>query len=67
MDLPNIFKMFYTTHTKHADAQHGIGLGLPICDAIIKAHGGDISVQNRMDGPGAEFIFTLPMEVEIYE
>jgi two-component system sensor histidine kinase KdpD len=62
-DLPNIFKMFYTTHIKHADAQHGIGLGLPICDAIVKAHGGNISAQNRKDGPGAEFIFTLPMEV----
>lgn len=61
-DLPNIFKMFYTTHKKHADAQHSIGLGLSICDAIVKAHGGNISAQNRKDGPGAEFIFTLPME-----
>jgi len=63
-DLPNIFKMFYTTRAKHADAQHGIGLGLPICDAIVKAHGGTISAQNRKDGLGAEFIFTLPMEVK---
>lgn len=62
-DLPNIFKMFFTTHIKHADAQHGIGLGLPICDAIVKVHGGNISAQNRRDGQGAEFIFTLPMEV----
>jgi len=62
-DLPNIFKMFFTTHIKHADAQHGIGLGLPICDAIVKAHGGNISAQNRKNGLGAEFIFTLPMEV----
>lgn len=62
-DLPNVFKMFYTTHIKHADAQHGIGLGLPICDAIVKAHGGNILAQNRSDGQGAEFIFTLPMEV----
>lgn len=62
-DLPNIFKMFYTTHVKHADSQRGIGLGLPICDAIVKAHGGNISAQNRKNGQGAEFIFTLPMEV----
>jgi two-component system sensor histidine kinase KdpD len=66
-DMPNIFKMFYTTHAKHADAQHGIGLGLPICDAIIKAHGGAIKAQNRQDGAGVEFIFTLPMEVNRYE
>ena len=63
-DLPNIFKMFYTAHTKYADAQHGIGLGLPICDAIVKAHGGNISAHNREDGPGAQFIFTLPMGVK---
>jgi len=60
-DLPNIFQMFYTTHARHADAQHGIGLGLPICDAIVKAHGGAITARNRADGPGAEVIFTLPM------
>ena len=61
-DLPNIFQMFYTTHARHADAQHGIGLGLPICDAIVRAHGGTIKAQNRKDGPGAEITFTLPME-----
>ncbi|OGO90918.1 MAG: histidine kinase [Clostridiales bacterium GWF2_38_85] len=62
-DLPNIFQMFYTSHTKHADAQHGIGLGLAICDAIVKAHGGNIEAHNHSDGQGAKFIFTLPMEV----
>lgn len=66
-DLPNIFQMFYTTCLKHADADHGIGLGLAICDAIIKAHGGHIKAQNRVDEPGAEFIFTLPLEAEDYE
>lgn len=63
-DMPNIFHMFYTTYGKHPDAQHGIGLGLPICDAIVRAHGGTIKAQNRIDGPGAEFIFTLPTEVQ---
>lgn len=62
-DMPNIFKMFYTTHAKHADAQHGVGLGLTICDTIVRAHGGIIKVQNRKEGQGTEFIFTLPMEV----
>lgn len=63
-DLPNIFQMFYTskTATRMADSKHGIGLGLTICDVIIKAHGGTIQADNRHDGPGAEFIFTLPME-----
>jgi two-component system sensor histidine kinase KdpD len=54
--------MFYTTNKKHADSRHGIGLGLTICEAIVKAHGGNITARNRNDGHGAEFIFTLPME-----
>ena len=60
-DLPNIFKMFYTSHVKYADAKKGIGLGLAICETIIKAHGGGIEARNRKSGSGAEFIFTLPM------
>ena len=63
VDLPNIFKMFYTSSFKHADSRHGIGLGLSICDAIIKAHGGSIEAHNRTDGQGAVFIFKLPMEM----
>ncbi|MCE5196310.1 MAG: DUF4118 domain-containing protein [Negativicutes bacterium] len=62
-DLPYVFQMFYISQTKQADGQHGIGLGLSICDAIVKAHGGTIEVHNRSDGIGAEFIFSLPLEV----
>lgn len=61
-DLPHIFQMFYTAQASHTDARPGIGLGLAICDAIIKAHGGTIQAQNRIDCSGAEFIFTLPLE-----
>jgi two-component system sensor histidine kinase KdpD len=61
-DLPNIFQGFYTSQVSHADARKGMGLGLAICETIVKAHGGGIEAHNRKDGPGAEFIFTLPME-----
>lgn len=63
-DLPNIFKMFYTTRSGEADAQRGVGLGLTICEAIIKAHDGTIECHNRSDGQGTEFVFTLPIEVQ---
>ena len=39
------------------------GLGLAVCEAIIKAHNGEISAKNRDDRKGAEFIFRLPLEV----
>lgn len=61
-DLPNIFKTFYTTHGKDTDVERGVGLGLAICESVIKAHGGTICAKNRQDCSGAEFIFTLPME-----
>ena len=65
-DLPHIFQMFYTTHSRAADAQRGVGLGLAICEAIVTAHGGIIEAHNRSDGLGAEFIFTLPMRGSDY-
>jgi two-component system sensor histidine kinase KdpD len=37
-----------------------VGLGLAICQAIVRAHGGDIEAQRRPGG-GARFVFTLPM------
>jgi two-component system sensor histidine kinase KdpD len=37
----------------------GVGLGLAICQAIVRAHGGSIDAQRR-EGGGARFTFTLP-------
>lgn len=62
-DLPDIFKMFYTTKRQRPDAAQGVGLGLSICEAIVRAHGGTIQARNRADGPGAQFDFTLPMQI----
>ena len=63
-DLNNIFEPFYTSSTKHADAKNRIGLGLSICETIVKAHGGEIKAKNREDERGAEFMFRLPLEDE---
>lgn len=60
-DMPHLFERFYTTRGKSADAARGVGLGLSICDAIARAHGGSITARNR-DGGGAVFTFELPME-----
>lgn len=63
-DEKNIFQMFYTTQTKSADAQKGVGLGLAICETVIKAHGGKIYGGNRKNTRGAEFTFELPLSAE---
>ena len=59
-DIPNLFQIFYTSKTRSADGRRGIGLGLTICETVIKAHGGTIVGRNRTDRKGAEFLFTLP-------
>ena len=38
-----------------------MGIGLSVCSAIVKAHGGEMQAKNRPEG-GAEFRFALEME-----
>lgn len=52
-----IFDKFYRVHPTVAG---GVGLGLAICKAAVKAHGGRIWAENRAGG-GAVFRFTLPL------
>ncbi len=41
-------------------AQSGAGLGLSICRAIVRAHGGDIEAKGR-GGGGVVFRFSIPI------
>ena len=66
-DLPNIFQAFYTTRAKGPDTERGVGLGLAICSSVVAAHGGTILARNRTDGPGSEFVFTLPLEMKQHD
>jgi len=54
-DLPRIFDTFFTTK----EAGKGTGLGLFVSRAIIKAYGGDITVESNA-GEGARFTVVLP-------
>lgn len=44
-------------------SRSSMGIGLSVCSAIIKAHGGEIQAKNRPEG-GAVFRFWLEMEEE---
>lgn len=56
-----LFDMFYTTHRNDLGNLKGFGLGLPICDTIMKCLGGSITAGNRTDGhQGAAFTLILP-------
>src|SRR4029079_32444 len=54
-----IFDKFYRVTTE--GKRSGMGLGLALCEAIVRLHGGRIGVENRPEG-GAVFRFTLPLE-----
>jgi two-component system, OmpR family, sensor histidine kinase KdpD len=56
-DEERVFEKFYRGHA----APGGFGLGLPICRAIVAAHGGRTWAENRPGG-GAAFHFSLPVE-----
>jgi two-component system, OmpR family, sensor histidine kinase VicK len=53
--MPRLFTKFATKSGK------GTGLGLYIFKNIIEAHGGRIWAENKKDGSGTIFIFTLPL------
>jgi PAS domain S-box-containing protein len=55
-DLPKIFQPFFT-----AKKRRGMGLGLPICQRIVKNHGGRIEVKSQQE-VGTTFIIYLPLE-----
>jgi signal transduction histidine kinase len=54
--LPRLFSKFATK------AEKGTGLGLFISRSIVEAHGGRIWGENNIDGKGARFGFTLPLD-----
>ncbi|MEE9913315.1 MAG: hypothetical protein K4571_16520 [Deltaproteobacteria bacterium] len=54
-DMKNIFKPFYTTK------ERGVGLGLAICQRIIKEHGGSIRVKS-IPGQGSVFFIRLNVD-----
>jgi signal transduction histidine kinase len=51
----NLFVPFYTTKPA------GSGVGLALAQQIARAHGGEIQLVNRDDGPGARATVRLPV------
>lgn len=57
-DLPHIWERFYRADSARSEGNHS-GLGLPLVQWIVEAHGGRIRVRSEL-GKGSEFTFILP-------
>jgi signal transduction histidine kinase len=57
--MPHLFEQFFTSRTSSSRHNIGVGLGLPIAQGIVAAHGGRIWVDSTL-GAGTTVSFTLP-------
>jgi PAS domain S-box-containing protein len=56
-----IFERFGQVKQEDSERGKGTGLGLPICKALVEAHGGSIGVKSKA-GEGSTFWFRIPTQ-----
>ncbi len=54
----DVFRMFYTGSRKIVDCHRSLGLGLSLCESIVSAHGGKLTLSDNQPH-GCIFTFTL--------
>jgi protein-histidine pros-kinase len=59
-ELEKVFEPFYRTEASRNRETGGTGLGLAIARNLIRAHGGNVRLENAAEGGGLEAIVTLP-------
>ena len=60
--LPRILsESIYRENNENVDGKRNMGIGLTVCQSIIRAHGGVVKAHNRKEG-GAAFEFSLPIK-----
>ncbi len=57
-----IFESFYQVHASLARVSSGAGLGLAICQGLVRAHGGEIWVEKQ--NQGACIAFSIPLTAQ---
>ena len=63
--LPDLFTGLLGSEAPVDSTRNNMGIGLSVCNTIIKAHGGEFQAGNRRSG-GAFFRFALELEENIY-
>ncbi len=60
---PRLFERFYRVTEQHCQTFPGLGIGLYICNQIVRQHQGAIWVESE-PGQGSLFSFALPVYPE---
>ncbi len=60
-EIDRVFERMYRVKSTKVTQTSGAGLGLPICKAVIEAHGGQIRIESEEDA-GTTCFFTLPID-----
>jgi len=58
--LSRLFTPFFRSDNSRARVSGGVGLGLPLCLGVARAHGGDLKASFAAGG-GLAFTLTLPL------
>jgi signal transduction histidine kinase len=61
--MPHVFERTFVSSRGQKSGTSGAGLGLPICKALIAAHGGKIWLESE-ESVGTCCFFTLPMDAK---
>ena len=62
LEFEHIFDRFYQVDKSRDKGSKGVGLGLSICQWIVKAHHGKIELESAV-GQGSRFIVSLPLVI----
>jgi signal transduction histidine kinase len=61
--VSRVKEAFYMVDKSRSRAEHGAGLGLSLCDRIVRLHGGTMDIESE-EGKGTKITVFIPDRAE---
>ena len=65
-EIPRVTEAFYMVDKSRSRSKNGAGLGLALCEEILKIHHSELEIESEV-GKGSCFSFILPTDAGAYE